>query len=425
MRDPASTRSAPRPGPAATGPSTSPRSRRIRARGGAATRTGPCQAPRSTVRLSAQCDSPCIYLRLTEWMHGAPSSRAPRAERSPARPGIQSPHPFRTQTCVGPWRCSGSGQAHAGLSTGIDTRLRRGRHTIGWPARSSATRSGRVSIPALQGFVPRPGAPYDGLMTISPELEQLVEEARLFNEQAATYMPAMSFDSAEDILRMREFMDAPDSPFVGFMGQSVLPVGQISIPGPAGLIPARVIRPDEVRAVHLDIHGGAWMIGSARMDDVENDELARACGVATVSIDYRMAPEHDIADSMEDCEAAALWLSEHAPSEFGADRLLIGGGSAGAHLAVMALLRLRDRHQAADRFIGANLVYGCYDLSGTPSSRLRRAESWVLRPELFEAVHEYVMHRKDAESLRDPALSPLYASLSGLVPALFSVGMLD
>ncbi|HXM54646.1 MAG TPA: alpha/beta hydrolase [Candidatus Dormibacteraeota bacterium] len=262
-------------------------------------------------------------------------------------------------------------------------------------------------------------------MTDGTGLEQFIEEARLFNEQAANYMPPMSFETAEDIVRMREFMDAPDSPFAGFLGEAVLPVEEASIPGPAGPIPARVIRPDDVRAVQLDIHGGAWMIGSARMDDVENDELARACGVATVSIDYRMAPEHDLTDAIDDCEAAALWLIEHARSDFGADRLLIGGGSAGAHLAAVTLLRLRDRHQAAGRFLGANLVFGCYDLSGTPSSRRRRNESWVLRAPLFEAVHEYVMHRRDPEALRDPALSPLYANLSGLVPALFTVGALD
>jgi acetyl esterase/lipase len=262
-------------------------------------------------------------------------------------------------------------------------------------------------------------------MTTSADLEQYIEEARMFNEQAANYMPPMIFESAEDIVRMREFMDAPDSPFAGFMGQAVLPVEEISIPGAAGPIPARVIRPDHVRAVHLDIHGGAWMIGSPRMDDVENDELARACDVATVSIDYRMAPEHRLTDCMDDCETAALWLIDHARTDFGTDRLFIGGGSAGAHLAAMTLLRLRDRHQAAGRFLGANLVFGCYDLSGTPSSRLRRAESWVLRPALFEAVHQYVAKRREPEVLRDPAISPLYANLSGLVPALFSVGALD
>jgi acetyl esterase len=262
-------------------------------------------------------------------------------------------------------------------------------------------------------------------MSNSADLEQYIEEARLFNQQAANYMPPMSFESAEDIVRMRQFMDAPDSPFAGFMGQPVLPVEDISIPGPAGPIPARVIRPDEVRAVLLDIHGGAWMIGSPRMDDVENDELARACGVATVSIDYRMAPEHRLTDCIDDCEAAALWLIDHAQPDFGTDRLLIGGGSAGAHLAAVTLLRLRDGHGALGRFVGANLVFGCYDLSGTPSSRLRRKESWVLREPLFDAVHQYVMDRKDPETLRDPAISPLYANLSGLVPALFTVGRLD
>jgi acetyl esterase/lipase len=227
-------------------------------------------------------------------------------------------------------------------------------------------------------------------------------------------------------MNIRAFMASPDSPLAAFFGEPVLPATESSIPGPAGPIPTRVIRPEGASAaVYLDIHGGAWMIGSPRMDDVENAELAQACGVTTVSIDYRMAPEHGIGDAMDDCEAAALWLLEHAPSEFGSDRLLIGGGSAGAHLAVMTLLRLRDRHQAIRSYLGANLVFGCYDLSGTPSSRARRMTSWVLRPELFEAVHEHVMHRKDPESLRDPALSPLYADLSGLVPALFTVGALD
>ena len=261
-------------------------------------------------------------------------------------------------------------------------------------------------------------------MIYRADLEQFVEEARLVNQQAAA-MPAMPFATAEDIVQLRAFMDSPDSPFAAFMGQPVLPVEEISIPGPGGPIPARVIRPERIGAVYLDIHGGAWMIGSPRMDDVENDEMARACGVATVSIDYRMAPEHGLREAMDDCEAAALWLLEHARPDFGSDVLAIGGGSAGAHLAVMTLLRLRDRHRAAGRFLGANLVFGCYDLSGTPSSRTRRAESWVLRPELFDAVHEHVLQRRDAESLRDPAVSPLYAGLSGLVPALFTVGMLD
>lgn len=261
-------------------------------------------------------------------------------------------------------------------------------------------------------------------MSHSADLEQYIEEARLLN-QAAANLPPMPLTTVEDIVQIRAFLASPDSPYAVFVGQPVLPVSETSLPGPGGHIPARVIRPEQVEAVHLDIHGGAWMIGSARMNDCENDELARACSVATISIDYRMAPEHGLTDAMDDCEAAALWLVEHAGSEFGTDRLLIGGGSAGAHLAVMTLLRLRDRHGAAGRFLGANLASGCYDLSGTPSSRLRRAESWALRPNVFEAVHEHVLERRDPESLRDPAVSPLFADLTGLVPALFTVGTLD
>src|SRR3989304_2548527 len=56
------------------------------------------------------------------------------------------------------------------------------------------------------------------------------------------------------------------------------------------------------------------------------------------------APEPAYPAAPEDCEAAALWLAKNARAEFGTDRLLVGGESAGAHLAVVALLRLRDRH---------------------------------------------------------------------------------
>jgi acetyl esterase len=261
-------------------------------------------------------------------------------------------------------------------------------------------------------------------MIYSAELEQYVDEMRRVNQQLAT-APALPWRTAEDVWRLRAFLASPESPYAAMMPVPVLPVEETAIPGPAGEIPARVIRPERVEAVLLSIHGGAWMIGSAQMDDGENDELARACGVATVSIDYRLAPEHTLEDAMDDCEAAALWLVEHAPAELGTDRLLIGGGSAGAHLAVMTLLRLRDRHRAAGRFLAANLVFGCYDLSGTPSARLRREGSSTLGREVAESVHQHVLQSRATEEVRAPSISPLFAELSGLAPALFSVGLLD
>src|SRR5205807_490450 len=101
---------------------------------------------------------------------------------------------------------------------------------------------------------------------------------------------------------------------------------------------------------------------------------------AFVSVDYRLAPEHPYPAGPDDCEAAALWVLEHAERELGSDRLLIGGESAGAHLAACTLLRLRDRHDAVDRFDAANLVFGVYDLGGTPSQR-----GMTERPDLLTA----------------------------------------
>jgi acetyl esterase/lipase len=142
-----------------------------------------------------------------------------------------------------------------------------------------------------------------------------------------------------------------------------------TIEGPAGPIRLRTFAHEQPDGVLFHIHGGAWMAGSPEMMDQLQEIIVDACNVAIVSVDYRLAPEHPYPAGPDDCEAAACWLLEHAVDEFGSDRLLIGGESAGAHLAAVTLLRMRDKHQAADRFLGANLVFGAYDLSRTPSQR--------------------------------------------------------
>jgi acetyl esterase/lipase len=137
-------------------------------------------------------------------------------------------------------------------------------------------------------------------------------------------------------------------------------------------------------------------------------------------VDYRLAPEHPYPDGPDDCEAAALWLLEHAEREFGSTRLLIGGESAGAHLAACTLLRLRDRHDAADRLSGANLVFGWYDLSGTPSQRGAPERPDILTAELLRYFAEQFTPGRSTEERRDPDVSPLYADLHGMPPALFT-----
>ncbi len=196
-----------------------------------------------------------------------------------------------------------------------------------------------------------------------------------------------------------------------------------TIPGPAGPLTLRVLVPDRVAGVFLHIHGGGWVLGAADMQDPFLEALARAANVAVISVEYRLAPEHPYPAANDDCEAAATWLVEHAPAEFGTNRLVIGGESAGAHLAATTLLRMRGR-RGSTGFVGANLVYGAYDLAQTPSATNWTDGNLVLDPEVMAWFGDHYLGETGAH-LRDPDVSPLYADLHDMPPALFTVGTAD
>lgn len=166
------------------------------------------------------------------------------------------------------------------------------------------------------------------------------------------------------------------------------------------------------KGVYLEIHGGGFYMGSAAASDVRNRTLADALGIAVVSVDYRLAPEHPWPAAPDDCEAAALWLRENAEDRFGTEKLAIGGFSAGATLAMTTLLRLRDQRIFA--FDAAVLQFGTYDLSAqTPAGRL--------------IADEYFLdaYAGQASDRTDPDISPIYADLADLPPTLMVVGAAD
>jgi acetyl esterase len=182
-----------------------------------------------------------------------------------------------------------------------------------------------------------------------------------------------------------------------------------------GDVAVRVTRPSsgESRAIYLDIHGGGSFMDSAARGDVRNAAVADALGVTVVSVDYRLAPEQPWPAAPEDCETAALWLVEEGRELFGTERLVMRGASAGATLALTTLMRLRDR-DLAHVCVGAALLYGAYDLSGsTPGGRLYRDE-WF--------IESYAGHVEDRT---DPDISPLFGDLRGLPPSLLIVGARD
>ena len=253
---------------------------------------------------------------------------------------------------------------------------------------------------------------------IDPELDAFVEESRQLNkvsELATQQSP--SFATAEGLAQLRSGDGMPTA-------GTVAEAADIDIPGPAGAVPARVLVPPQANAVMLFLHGGGWCIGDAKSDEVGLWELANAAEVAIVSPNYRLAPEHPYPAALDDCEAAAVWLLEHGRREWGGDRLVLAGGSAGGHLAATTLLRLRDRHDAIERVAAANLVAGLFDLGLTPSARTYKDAAMIPLAAIAACLAHFVPDL-DPEQRRAPDISPLYADLTGMPPALFTVGTLD
>jgi len=198
----------------------------------------------------------------------------------------------------------------------------------------------------------------------------------------------------------------------------------IEIPGSGSAIPARVIRPKSrtQRGTLFYIHGGGWIMGTPAEADERHRRLAEKTGLATVSIDYRLAPEHPYPAAPDDCEAAALWLIGEGRALFDTSFLAIGGDSAGGHLAVVTLARLRDRHGITP-FHAANLIAGCYDLGCSPSVRNWGANRLILRTADIEFFCQQFL--QSGEDTRNPDISPIYANLDGFPPALISCGTKD
>ena len=260
----------------------------------------------------------------------------------------------------------------------------------------------------------------------TPDVEQQdIDEARSFNAQLEALIatqPAVQSVPPEVSRQARR------------AGKGVFPAPvfleearDIEIAGRGGAINVRVIRPErKPTGIYLHIHGGGWTLGGHDMQDVALKLLADETGLCAASIGYRLAPEHPYPAAPDDCEDVVLHLLEHGSQLLEAPaRFAIGGESAGAHLSAVTLLRLRDRHGIKNRIGAANLVYGAYDLSGTPSQLLWGERNLVLSTPIIQWFGGNFLPRAEGEQRREPDISPLFARLNDMPAALFTVGTLD
>lgn len=200
----------------------------------------------------------------------------------------------------------------------------------------------------------------------------------------------------------------------------VAAIRPLSIPGPAGAIPARHYRPTnggDPAPLLVFFHGGGWVIGGLDSYDSACRLISRDAGVHVLAVDYRLAPEHPAPAAVDDAHAAYLWAREHAV-ELGADprRVAVGGDSAGGNLAAVVTRLARD---AGDPLPSLQwLIYPATDLRGGTRSRSLFADGFLLTKHDLDWFQARYVEGSGLD-FPDPMVSPLLAEdLSGLSPAL-------
>jgi acetyl esterase len=212
-----------------------------------------------------------------------------------------------------------------------------------------------------------------------------------------------------------------------FLGEGSVPLQRerdLSLPGPHGQVPCRLYLPDDTHNPPLILyaHGGGFMQGSLPSWDAMLRELVRQSGVAALSVDYRLSPEHRFPVAFEEM-VAMVQLAAREGAGFGIDpqRLAVGGDSAGANLALAAAVALRDVGERALSFM--LLIYGSFSTDTESESWQRFGRGAGLSQTQMRWIWETYLERREHQ--RDWRAAPLLAELKGLPPAHLVVGNLD
>ncbi len=185
----------------------------------------------------------------------------------------------------------------------------------------------------------------------------------------------------------------------------------------AGGVPAVWVRtpaPVRQRKALLYIHGGGFILGSARTDLSLPLQIGPAAGLAVLSVDYRLAPEHPHPAAVDDALSAYRWLLK---SGYKSRDIGVFGDSAGGAIALALVLGARDAGLKPPAAVA--VLSPVTDLAGQGDTRTTLADvDPVLAGDAASRWAAYL----GGHDPREPLVSPLYGDLKGFPPLLIQVG---
>lgn len=202
-------------------------------------------------------------------------------------------------------------------------------------------------------------------------------------------------------------------------------VREVTIPADHGDIPATLYTPASTpvpSGLLVYYHGGGFSVGSRISHDPVARYLATHAGVRVLSVEYRRAPEHRFPAAAQDAITAFGYAHHHA-TDLGADadRIAVGGDSAGGNLAAVTAQHAVRHGTAIPAF--QLLLYPLVDPSTRrPSRDLFAQHSTFTEKNLQWALANYAPPGTD---LTDPRLSPLHGEVAGLPPAYIASAGFD
>ncbi|WP_270937775.1 alpha/beta hydrolase [Falsiroseomonas oryzae] len=171
------------------------------------------------------------------------------------------------------------------------------------------------------------------------------------------------------------------------------------------------------------IHGGGWVWNSIDTHDRLMRDYAAGGGCAVIGPDYALSPEAPFPQALEECAAVVRWVARHGAG-WGLDpaRIVLGGDSAGANLAMGVALLLRETDPDI-ALRGLLLNYGVFDADLATPTYEEFAEGYFLTREKMRFYWDCYCPR--AADRLNPLASPLRADLRGLPPVLLHIAELD